>query len=268
MEWGLAGGILKVVLGVVIAVPLAFYFLQDSLIFQPQPLHQAQRALISKRFPSVEEILLRAADGTRLHAWHLKGEPLVLYFGGNAEEVSWMVSEAAANAPGTGWLLVDYRGYGLSEGAPSESALVADALQWLDHAKDKLGSKNIVIFGRSLGTGIAVQVAAARPVRGVILVAPYDSLTKVGQHHYPFLPVGLMLKHRFDSVQRAPQIDAPLLCLVAARDEVVPIVHSKRLYDAWKGPKRWVELAGAGHNSTDDAPPFWRAIREFLVQSH
>jgi uncharacterized protein len=268
MEWAAAGGILKLVLGVAIAVPLAFYFLQDRLIFQPQPLPEARRTLITQRFSSVEDVFLRAADGARLHAWHLKGEPLVVYFGGNAEEVSWMVAEAAANAPGTGWLLIDYRGYGLSEGAPSESALVADGLQWLDHARDKLGSQKIVIFGRSLGTGIAVQLAAAREVSGVILVAPYDSLTKVGQHHYPFLPVGLMLKHPFDSVQRAPQIAAPLLCLVAAHDEVVPIVHSRRLFEAWKGPKRWVELTDAGHNSTDDAPPFWRAIREFLVRSH
>ena len=94
----MAGGILKVVLGVVIAVPLAFYFMQDRLIFQPQRLPEPQRALISKSFPAVEQVVLHAPDSTRLHAWHLKGEPLVVYFGGNAEEVSWMIAEAAANA--------------------------------------------------------------------------------------------------------------------------------------------------------------------------
>jgi pimeloyl-ACP methyl ester carboxylesterase len=113
-----------------------------------------------------------------------------------------------------------------------------------------------------------VHLAAARAADGVVLVTPYDSLTNVARHHYPYLPVNWMLKHPFDSVGRAPAIAVPLLCLVAERDEVIPVVHSKRLYDAWKGPKRWVELQGAGHNSTDDTPEFWRAIREFLVQPH
>jgi pimeloyl-ACP methyl ester carboxylesterase len=102
----------------------------------------------------------------------------------------------------------------------------------------------------------------------VILVTPYDSMTNVASRHYPYLPVSWMLKHPFDSLARAPAIAAPLLCLVAERDQVIPVVHSKRLFEAWKGPKRWVGLAGAGHNSTDDVPAFWQAIREFLVQLH
>jgi uncharacterized protein len=271
MEWGLAGSILKVALGVAIGLPLLLYFLQDQLIFHPQPVPESRRALTAQRFTSAESLFIRAADGTRLHAWHLKGAPgapLVLYFGGNAEEVSWMIAQATLNTPSTGWLLVDYRGYGSSEGAPSESALASDGLQWHDHAKEKLGSQDIVVFGRSLGSGVAVHIAAAREVGGVILIAPFDSLVHVAKHYYPFLPVAWMLKHPFDSVQRAPGIAAPLLCLVAARDEVIPVVHSKRLYDAWAGPKRWLELKGAGHNSTDDAPPFWGAIRDFLEKKN
>lgn len=271
MEWGLAGSMLKVVLGVALAVPLLLYFLQDQLIFYPQPLAEQRRALIAQRFASAESLLIRAADGTRLHAWHLKpapGAPLVLYFGGNAEEVSWMMAHATQQTAGTGWLLVDYRGYGSSEGAPSQRALTSDGLQWYDHAREKLHAKDIVLFGRSLGSGVAVQIAAVRPVAGVILVAPYDSLVEVARHYYPFLPVSWMLKHPFDSMQHAPQIGAPLLCLVAQHDEVIPVVHSRRLYEAWAGPKRWVELLGARHNSTDDAPAFWDAIKEFLVKPH
>jgi pimeloyl-ACP methyl ester carboxylesterase len=270
MEWGLAG-ILKVVLGVALGVPLAFYFLQDRLIFQRQTLPEEQRLLIEQRHPSAQSLFIQAADGTRLHAWHLKpapGAPLVLYFGGNAEEVSWMLALARLHAPGAGWLLVDYRGYGASEGAPSERALVSDGLQWYDHARQNLGSQNIVLFGRSLGSGVAVQIAAVRPLGGVILVAPYDSLRDVAKHHYPLLPVGLILKHSFDSAQHAPQIEARLLCLAAPRDEVIPMVHSKRLYDAWKGPKRWVELRGAGHNSIDQAPAFWPEVEDFLDKNN
>lgn len=261
MEWGL-------VLAVVLAFPVALYFVQDSLIFHPQPMSEASRQLVAAqgRFNANDSVFIEAADGTRLHAWHRKGSPLILYFGGNAEEVSWMLARAARHAPGTGWLLVDYRGYGSSAGAPSEKTLVADALAWHDHATRKLGAARIFVFGRSLGSGVAVQLAAARPVAGVMVVAPYDSLTSVARRYYPFLPVGLMLKHPFDSASFAPSIAAPLLCLVAERDEVIPVVHSKRLFDAWLAPKRWVELEDAGHNSTDDAPAFWQAIREFLVQ--
>ncbi len=256
MEWGVAGAVLKIAAGAAVAL-LGLFLLQDRMIFHPQP--------GPERVPGADSVFIQAADGTRLHAWHVKGPPgapLVLYFGGNAEQVSWMAAQAPDRAPGVSWLLVDYRGYGSSEGSPSEKALVADAFAWHDYAARSGAS--IFLFGRSLGTGIAVQLAAERAAEGVILVAPYDSMAEVGRHHYPFLPVRLLLKHRFDSAKRAPAIDAPLLCLVAGRDEIIPAAHSKRLYDAWRGPKRWLELPDAGHNSTDDAPEFWRAIRAFL----
>ena len=250
-----------IALVLVVGFPLLMYLAQDSLIFHPQPLREAQRAQIASR-PGIESVFMDAADGTRLHAWHVKGDPMVLYFGGNAEEVSWMLDHAARRAPGVGWLLVDYRGYGASGGSPSEKALTEDALRWYD----RVAGKKTYVFGRSLGSGVAVQVAAARPVAGVILVAPFDSLVEVGKRHYPFLPVNLLLKHRFDSVSAAPNITAPLLCIVATDDEIIPVAHAKRLYDAWAGEKRWVGLEGAGHNSTDNAANYWTSITAFLQQ--
>jgi uncharacterized protein len=246
---------------VVVGFPLLMYLAQDSLIFFPQPQGEARRAQIASQ-RAVESRFIDAADGTRLHAWHVKGEPLVMYFGGNAEDVSWMLDHAARRAPGTGWLLVDYRGYGSSGGSPSENALVADALRWHDHLSPE--HKKIYLFGRSLGSGVAVQLAAHRPVAGLILVAPFDSLVAVGKRHYPFLPVDWMLKHRFDSIALAPQLKVPLLCIVATADEIIPAEHSKRLYDAWGGEKRWVALEGAGHNSTDNAANYWTSIAAFL----
>ena len=245
---------------VVIGLPLLAYFAQDSLIFHPQPLAASQRIAVSKN-SSAQGFFIDAADGTRLHAWYVKGHPMVIYFGGNAEEVSWMLDEAAARTPGVGWLLVDYRGYGSSGGSPSESALVADALQWFDRVES---NEKIYVFGRSLGSGVAVQLAARRAVAGLILVAPFDSLVEVGKRHYPFLPVDWMLKHRFDSLALAPKITAPLLCMVAMDDEIIPVEHAKRLHDAWGGPKRWVALEGAGHNSTDNAANYWTSIVAFL----
>jgi len=259
--------VLQVVAVVAIGFPLLMYLIQDRLIFYPQPLPGSHREVVLKRFPGIEALFIESADGTRLHGWHVKpapGEPLVMYFGGNAEQVSWMLDEVSRRAPGTGWLLVDYRGYGASAGVPSEAALVSDALQWYDAVAGR--ARQVFVFGRSLGGGVAVKLAAERAVAGVILVAPFDSLVEVAKHYYPFLPVNWMLRHRFESIALAPKIGAPLLCLVAARDEIIPAAHSRRLYDAWGGPKRWVDLDG-GHNSTDGAPVFWPSILRFLEEN-
>jgi len=263
-ESGLLVFLLQITGVLVLGFPLLMYLGQDSLIFFPQPLAEARRAAIAQR-SSVESLFIDAADGTRLHAWHVRAAPgssLVMYFGGNAEEVSWMLDDAARRTPEASWLLVDYRGYGASGGSPSEKALVEDALGWYDKISPQY--KAVYVFGRSLGSGVAVQLAAQRPIAGVILVAPFDSLVEVGKHYYPFLPVNWMLRHRFDSVALAPKISAPLLCVVATRDEIIPAVHSKRLYDAWGGPKTLVELVGAGHNSTDNAANYWSSIVAFL----
>ena len=255
-------------LAVAVGLPLIVYLAQDALIFYRQPLADARRAEISKRFPAVQEVFLQAKDGTRLQAWHAQaGTPLVIYFGGNAEETSWMLEELG-NTPGTAWLIVSYRGYGLSEGAPGEAALVSDALQWFDYAAALPGAdlSRLYALGRSLGSGIAVALAAQRPVARLILVTPYDSLASVAKRYYWYLPVDLLLKHRFDSIALAPVLKQPLLCLIAGRDEVIPRVHGERLFEAWGGAKRKVVLEEAGHNTTDAHPLFWSSIREFLAQ--
>lgn len=249
-----------------VGLPLVAYLAQESLIFYRQPVSAERRADIGRRFPAVRESFIQAKDGTKLQAWHAgAGGPLVIYFGGNAEEASWMLEELG-NAPGASWLITSYRGYGLSEGAPGEAALVLDALAWFDYAMALQGSdaKRTFVFGRSLGSGVAVALAAARPVAGVILATPYDSLAAVAKRYYWYLPVDLLLKHRFDSIARAPTLQQPLLCLIAERDEVIPPEHAERLYAAWGGAKEKVVLAGAGHNGTDDDPAFWAAIRKFL----
>jgi uncharacterized protein len=259
---------ITVLLIVVVAFPVLMYFMQDSLLFHPQPLNDFQRKAIAARHAGVEEIVLQA-EGARLHAWHVKGQPgkpLVIYFGGNAEDVSWMIEDGRSRAPGVGWLLVSYRGYGGSDGAPSEEAISADAVRWYDHAVKELGATKVAVFGRSLGSGAAVFLASQRKVDAVVLVTPFDSMVEVAKHHYPYLPVSLMLRHRFDSAQLAPKLAMPLLCIAAERDSVIPAAHARRLYEAWGGPKQWILLEGAGHNSTDGAAAFWPGIAAFLEQ--
>jgi pimeloyl-ACP methyl ester carboxylesterase len=272
---GLLGAALRIAAAVAIGLPLVLYLAQDGLIFYRQPLSDARRAEIARRFPRAQPFALASADGPRLRGWLVSPgsaarAPLVLYFGGNAEEVSGMleaVGDPARGAtPGVAWLLVNYRGYGASEGAPSERALVADALALYDHARQLPGidAARVFTFGRSLGSGVAVALAAQRPLRGVILVTPFDSLVAVAKRYYPYLPVNWMLKHRFDSLTRARKLAAPLLCLIAAGDAVIPPSHGLRLFEAWAGAKRKVVLAAAGHNDVDAAPTFWPEVRAFL----
>jgi len=256
--------LVKVLVAVAVGVPLLMWFFQERLIFFPRPLES--RPAIS---PNVEPITVAAADGAKLRGWLVRSSaaraPLVIYFGGNAEEVSWM-TQVADKFAGWSLLLVNYRGYGESEGKPGEKELHADALAIYDYARRHSGvnSERIVAMGRSLGSGVAVRLAAERPVRGVILVSPYDSLVEVGRRLYPFLPISLMLRHRFDSLALAPQIEAPLLCLVAAEDRVIPVAHSQALFAAWRGPETWREVPRADHDSISGESEYWSSIALFL----
>lgn len=250
----------------VVGVPAMMAFFQDRLIFQPQPLMGSG----PPSRPGLEAVEIAAADGLRLRGWLVKASrgaaPLLIYFGGNAEEVSWLVDEAPRLG---GWalLLVNYRGYGRSEGHPGERALFADALRLYDWARARpdVATGRVAAMGRSLGGAVAVHLAAERPLAGVVLVTPFDSLTAVGQRHYPWLPVRWLLSHPFDALSRAPAIRTPMLCLVAGSDQIIPPVHAARLHAAWGGPRRWVEFSGADHNDIAAEPGYWPAIADFLA---
>src|SRR6058998_2826381 len=260
----MVGSILKIVLGVAIGVPLFMWFFQERMLFFPRPVD-----LCPAPRPNVEELTLVAADGVKLRGWLVKGAaipaPLVIYFGGNAEEVSWL-TEVADRFAGWSLLLVNFRGYGESEGKPGEKELLEDGLVIYEYAKGRpeADSQRIVAMGRSLGSGVAVHLAAHRFLRGVILVSPYDSIVEVAKRHSPFLPVSLMLRHRFDSLARAPEIEAPLLCLVATEDRVIPAAHSLTLFETWRGAKTWYEVPRSDHDSISGEPEYWRSIADFL----
>jgi pimeloyl-ACP methyl ester carboxylesterase len=254
---------------VALGFPVLIYFFQERLIFFPQPL--TQDPLKTNTGAAIEEVSLVTADQVTLRGWLVHASatrtpaPVLIYFGGNAEEVSWLASTGDLYA---GWslLLVNYRGYGGSEGRPGEAELFADALQIYDYAASRAHGGRVALMGRSLGSGVAVYLASQRPVAGVILVSPYDSVESVARGVYPYLPIGLMLKHRFDSRARAPGIKAPLLCLVASWDRVIPRPHSERLYAAWSGAKQWREIDPADHDSLAAEPDYWNAIASFLLR--
>ena len=257
LGWLIVGAILLV------GVPATMYFAQDSLLFFPQPLAGQPRTA-----RPVEALEFEREEGVKVRGWLVKAAgtpaPLVVYYGGNAEELSWQMTEPWP----ADWslALVNYRGYGESDGNPSEAVLFADALAVFDALarRPDVDSARIVLVGRSLGSGVATHVAAERPVAAVVLISPYDSMAAVGQRHYPWLPVGLLLRHPFDSKSRAPGIRAPLLAIAGGRDRIIPPAHSRKLVEAWGGPKRFVELEDADHNDISGAPKYWPAIDGFL----
>ena len=263
--------LLKIVLLVALAgyaaVAALVWLRQESLLFYPQPVASAPRAPPGWRLESVR---FTARDGTPLAGVLLlpprAKPPLVVYFGGNAEEVTASAARVAETYGERAVLLVNYRGYGESGGKPGEQALIGDAvelLQWVARRDDVDGAR-IALHGRSLGSGVAVQAAAAHPVRCVVLTSPFDSAAEVARRFYPWLPVGLLMRHRFESIAHAPRLAMPLLVLTGSADTLVRPDHSERLASRWAGPVTRVSLAGFGHNDLDLPPRYAEAIRDFL----
>lgn len=254
---------LLLVLAVLLAVPAAAWLGQEKLIFFPQP-HAGTSHLPATTRP----LDVVAADGTRLAGFlvpaAVPGAPALLIFGGNAEEISWTLADERWPA-GFARAGVNYRGYGRSEGKPGEAELVADAKAVFDAlvARPEVDPARIVVVGRSLGTGIAARLAVERPVAGAILVSPFDSLAAVGRTHYPWLPVGWLLRHRFDAATWARQTSVPMLAIVGGADAIIPAERSRALHDAWAGPRSWVVVPGRGHNDLAEDAAFWEAVARF-----
>ena len=258
MEWLVAFA------AILVGLPAAAWFGQDRLIFFPQP------GSGTSHLPAgTEPLQVVARDGTRLAGFLVprgaRPAPALLYFGGNAEEISWSLAD---DRWPRGWTVagVNYRGYGTSEGRPGERELLDDGLRVFDAlvARPDVDARRIVVVGRSLGTGVAVHVAAARPVAGAILISPFDSLAAVGRTHYPWLPVDWLLRHRFDSAALAASVAVPMLAIVGAADGIIPPARSRALFDAWAGAATWVAIPGADHNDLGSTPAFWAPITTFV----
>jgi fermentation-respiration switch protein FrsA (DUF1100 family) len=263
---------LKVVLLTVAVLYLAIagvvWLAQESIVFYPPP------KLARPATPAgmkLEDVAIVTRDGTRLAGLLAIPEGVakpaaVIYFGGNAEEVTAYASETPAFYGPRAALFVNYRGYGASAGRPGEAALVADGAEifdWMAKRPD-IDATRIALHGRSLGTSVAVQVAAARPARCVVLTSPFGSALDVGREAYPWLPVAWLLRHPFDSAARAPGIHVPVLILTGSADTIIKPHHSEKLAKAWGGPVDRVSLEGFGHNDLDLDPRYASAIRSFL----
>jgi uncharacterized protein len=217
-----------------------------------------------------EEVRPRAADGVRLHGWwlHGGGTRALVWFYGNAGNAGHRLERARRFVAELGLdvALVDYRGYGQSEGVPNEDGLYLDGRAVYDVATGRgFTPERIILLGESLGAAVAVDVGAERPVGAVVLEAPFASLRAMARAHYPLVPP-FLLRSRFDNAAKIGRVAAPKLFLQAEQDEVVPPAQTRRLYDLAPAPKTYVVVPGATHNTIwrQGDPTALEAWRRFL----
>ena len=234
------------------------YATQRSQIYFPTPPSTAARA----------QAWWVESAAERIKVWVVSrpGSSALLYFGGNAEDVADTVDSLRDAIPDRSLYLVNYRGYGGSSGQPTEAGLREDAITIHDAVSRR--HAEVAVMGRSLGSGIAVQLAADRPVERLVLVTAFDSLANVAAAHFPWLPVRTLLKDRYESAVRASDVGAPVLMVIAAGDEIVPRARSEALISAFgSGQAEVVVVAGVGHNTLDLSPEYLRSVRRFLAPS-
>lgn len=246
---------LQIILLAYLALLALVYFKQSSLVFLPQ-FDRSFRASPADVGLAFAPLKLTTADGETLDGWFVPARPqetargLVLFFHGNAGNIGHRLDYLRMfHDLGLATLIVDYRGYGLSSGTPSEEGTYRDAEAVWRHAAHALGfpAERIVLFGESLGGGVAMQLAAQRRPGAVVLASTFTSVPDMGAELYPLLPIRWLAHIRYDNLKRLPQIACPILVIHSRDDEIVPFAHGRRLFEAARGPKEFLELTG-GHN--------------------
>lgn len=242
---------LLLVLGILYAdICGALLMFQRSFIYFPQP--RSNRNAVLMQLPS-------HAGPVLVSTRPASGPDAVIYFGGNGEDTSVSLPSFAEAFPNRAIYLLHYPGYGGSAGSPSEKSIISAAFALFDavHAEHP----NIVIIGRSLGTGVAIQVASSRPVARLVLVTPFDSLADVAAVHYPLLPVRWLLVDKYDSWRYAPLVTAPTRIIVAANDEIVPRATTERLRTRFKpGIVTYTMVPAVGHNSISESQQYLQLL--------
>jgi pimeloyl-ACP methyl ester carboxylesterase len=237
---------------VYVALCLALFLAQRSFIYYPQP----RSATAGNTTLALNVDNARVLVDTRPHP----GSDAVIYFGGNAEDVSRSLPTLADAFPQRSLYALNYRGYGGSTGKPSESALIADALALFDRVH--IDHPHIMVIGRSLGSGVAVHVASERPVERLVLVTPYDSLAEIAASQFRYFPIRWLLLDKFESWRFAPKVSAPTQLIAAQDDEIIPLASTESLYQRFpQSLATMTVIRGVGHNSISESPEYLPALR-------
>ena len=228
---------------------LLVYLGQRALQYFPE---RARTPPAAAGLPEAEEVVLDSSGGERVIVWHIppRGEkPVVLYFHGNGGSLRGRVDRfRALAADGTGLIALSYRGYGGSSGRPTEKGLIDDALAAYAFAAARYPASRLALWGESLGTGVAVALAAQKPVGRIVLESPFTSIADIAAQIYWFFPVRLLIKDSFRSDLLIGTVTAPFLILHGDKDSIVPIALGDQLYKLITAPKRFVRFPGAWHN--------------------
>jgi len=247
----IAKTILLPILGIYLAINLFVYMTQRQLMYFPtlERVSPEEVGLFD-----VDEITLLTNSNVKLTSWYGRssdGKPTVLFFHGNGGAVSHREHRfRELMAEGYGVFVLGYPGYGGNEGQPSELSFREGSMLSYEYLRNSgIAAGDIVIYGESIGSGVAVQLAASVRARGLILEAPMSSTIDVAREHYPYLLVSLLLKDTFQSVDYVEHIDMPLLVLHGDRDQIIPIRFGRKLFARARDPKTFIELKGAGHNN-------------------
>jgi pimeloyl-ACP methyl ester carboxylesterase len=238
-----------------LALCLALFIFQRNLIYFPQPaaIDAPETQLTLSVADAQVNVTVRPHDGPNA----------LIYFGGNAEDVSRNLPEFSRVFPDHALYLLHYRGFGGSTGSPSEEAIAQDALTLFDKVYNS--HPNIAVVGRSLGSGVAVRLASQRPAARLILITPYDSLEDIAVRQYPIFPVKWLLKDKFESWKYAAHITIPTLLLAAEQDEVIPRASTEKLYGHFaKGVATLKVIPDVGHNSISDTPEYFKSLEQGL----
>jgi uncharacterized protein len=234
------------------ALTASVYFAQRSLMYFPDTAHVTP---VAAGLPQAEEVPLTSADGTPIHVWHVAprdNKPVIIYFHGNGGSLPGRVDRfRRLIQDGIGLVGVEYRGYGGSDGAPSEAGLIDDAKAGYAFAAARYPVPQIVVWGESLGSGVAVALAAEKPVGRVILEAPFTSTEAVGARHYWYLPVRFLMKDQFHSDERIGNVTAPLMIMHGVQDRTVPYAMGEHMFELANKPKRLVRFLDGGHEDLD-----------------
>jgi len=240
--------VLRSALAIYVLVTLLVYLFQRKLQYFPDGSLVPVPA--GARYRGIEEVVLTAQDGVRLCSWYWPGtrpvDILILHGNGGhrGDRLDWLYE---LRSLGCGFFIVDYRGYGGSGGSPSEEGFYRDAeaaRAWLAaRAKGK-----VLYFGESIGSGVAVELARRHPPAALIIQSGFSSAVDVARRAYPYFPVNLLMKDRFESAKKMPEVKCPVLCIHGDKDTIVPMRLGRALFDAASEPKEWFEVPGADHN--------------------
>jgi uncharacterized protein len=271
--------ILKIIAAIIIVLYLSgvllLFFFQTRLIFYPGKLSKDYKF---RTIPLREEVFFKTEDGETINGLFFPGEDktrAILYFHGNAGDLSgWQFVAEDLLPSGLSIFIVDYRGYGKSTGSISEKGLYADAeaaYQFLVERK-KIKSDSIIIYGRSIGTGVAVEIASRKKCAGLVLESSYSSLATLANEKVPFFFPSFYLHAKFNNLNKIGQVSAPIAFVHGADDTLIPPAHSHVLFEAFRGKKTFVLIDKGQHNDLHGFPEYKNFINEtmpaFFFETH